>query len=315
MHDDVLRCVAFLNGAVRHPLRSGRRYRRSGSCPMAVTAGAAGSLTILDCPPRGGVVFFGALKFKGKCMLRCLVFILSLTAALAHAQDAVPPAGKVVVLTTAYGTDFNAYLAGPEEATRAVLLLHDRYGLSDQAREWADRFAALGFRALAIDLYDGRQGKSWRHATSIMHSIDQVWADSDIAAALRYLKDKQPDRKVVVLGWDYGATQALLATLQDPTAVAATITYYPTRLETDPTRVQTIISPVLIVVAERDEELSSKQVLAFKDGLSKTRVDFNVMGVDADRGFGDPANGNYDAAATATVWDVTQEFLARYVAP
>ena len=148
-----------------------------------------------------------------------------------------------------------------------------------------------------------------------MHAIDQVWADSDIAASLKYLKDGKPGRKVVVLGWDYGATQALLATIHDPTAVAATITYYPTRLETDPARVQSIVNPVLIVVAERDQELSTRQVVAFKDDLSKTRVDFNVMGVDADRGFSDPVSDHYSAGATATVWDVTQEFLARYVSP
>lgn len=250
-------------------------------------------------------------------MVRCLIAVLSLVlmGMQVQAQDATPPAGKILVLNAAFGTGFDAYVAGAEDATRAVLLLHDRFGLNDQAREWADRFAEAGFRALAIDLYDGRHGKSWGHATSVMNSIDQVWADSNISAALRYLKQNNPDRKVVIVGWDYGATQALLATLQDPGAVAATITYYPTHLETNPTLVQTIISPVLIVVAERDQELSNQQVLAFKDGLSKTRVDFNVMGVDADRGFSDPASGHYDAGATATVWDVTQEFLARYVAP
>lgn len=251
-------------------------------------------------------------------MLRCLICALSLVAAMAHAQEGGPapqPAGKATVLTTAYGTQFDAYVTGPEDASRAVLLLHDRYGLNAQERDWADRFAGLGYRALAIDLYDGRHGKNWKHATSIMNSIDQVWADSDIAAALSYLKGNNPQRKLVILGWDYGGTEALLATLHDPTAVAVTISYYPTRLETNPALVQSIVSPVLIVVAERDEQLSRQQVQTFKDSLSKTRVEFNVLSLDADRGFSDPLSERYDAAATASVWDVTQEFLSRYVAP
>jgi len=276
-------------------------------------------------------------------MLRCLVGVLSLVATLACAQEAALPAGKTVVLTTAYGTRFDAYAAGPEDASRAVLLLHDRFGLNDQAREWADRFAGLGYRALAIDLYDGRQGKSWNHATSIMNSIDQVWADSDIAAALSYLRDKKPDRKTVVLGWDYGGTQALIATLHDPTAVAATVSYYPTRyrarLETVPSLVQNVAGPVMIVVAERDDELTTVQMRALRGGLSNTRVNFNVMGLDAlsnlqdilavlktgtgisvmgldaDRGFSDPLSGHYDAAASATLWDITQDFLAHHANP
>jgi carboxymethylenebutenolidase len=255
-------------------------------------------------------------------MLRSVMCMLGLLGILAQAQadsqepvpEQVPP-GKAAVLTTAYGTPFDAYINGPADAGKGVLLLHDRYGLNQQAHDWVDRFAGLGYRAVAIDLYDGRRGNNWKHATSIMASIDQVWADSDIAAALDYLKKDHPDRKVVIVGWDYGATQAMAATLHDPTAVAATVAYYPTHLETDPAVVQSIVNPVLIVVAERDQELSTEQVVAFKDGLSKTRVDFNVMGLDADRAFSDPANDHYDAAATATVWDVTQEFLARYLGP
>ena len=254
-------------------------------------------------------------------MLRRVLRVLGLLAVLAHAQPdpaapvaQQPPAvGRAAVLTTAYGTTFDAYVNGPGDSAKAVLVLHDRYGLNQEAHDWVDRFAGMGYRAVAIDLYDGRHGNDWKHATFIMHSIDQVWADSDIAAALDYLKKDHPDRKVVILGWDYGATQAMAATLRHPSAVAATVAYYPTRLETDPGMVQAIVNPVLIVVAERDDELSTEQVVAFKDGLSKTRVDFNVMGLDADRDFSNPANSHYDPAATATVWEVTQEFLARYL--
>jgi carboxymethylenebutenolidase len=264
--------------------------------------------------------YFSRSPFReGDSMLRCLICALSLVvAAMAHAQEGAQPpqpGGKATVLTTAYGTTFDAYITGPTDATRGVLLLHDRYGLNNQARDWAERFAALGYRALAIDLYDGRHAKSWEHATSIMHQIDPVWADTDIAAALHFLKKENPKRKLVILGWDYGATQALRATLKDPSAVALTICYYPTHLETDPALVQTIVSPVLIVVAERDEQLSRKQVQTFKDSLSKTRVEFNVLSLDADRGFTDPASDRYDAAATASVWEATQDFLSRYITP
>lgn len=273
-------------------------------------------------------------------MLRCLICLVSVMATLAYAQEAVTPAGKALVLTTAYGTQFDAYVSGPEDASRAVLLLHDRYGLNDQMRDWADRFAGLGYRALAIDLYDGRRGKSWKQATSIMNSVDQVWADTDIAAALSYLKDKKPDRKIALLGWDYGGTEALLATLHDPSAVAATISYYPTHLDTAPTSVQTVENPMMIVLAERDEELNIKRrQQAVKDSLGKarvnfivmgldalsnlreiatvlrTRMDINVTGLDADRGFNDPVSDHYDAAATDTVWDETQQFLSRNVTP
>ena len=275
-------------------------------------------------------------------MLRCLICALSLVATMAYAQEGAQPpqpAGKATVLTTAYGTPFDAYVTGPEDASRAVLLLHDRYGLNAQARDWAERFAGLGYRALAIDLYDGRHGKNWQHATSIMHSIDQVWADSDIAAALSFLKGENPKRKVAILGWDYGGTEALLATLHNPAAVAATISYYPTHLDTSPISAQTVDSPIMLILAKRDAELVTARIKSLKGSLGKTGVNFvvlgldalsnlrgiaaalrtkmdiNVMGLDADRGFSDPLSKHYDAAATASAWDTTQEFLSRYLNP
>lgn len=245
--------------------------------------------------------------------MRRWLFVLLSLCMMSAAQAEEGARGEVVTLTTAYGTHFEAYAAGSDDAKRAVLLLHDRFGMSQQVREWTDRFAAEGYRALAIDLYDGRRARQWKHATSIMRSIDPVWSEANVAAALRHLKEG--GRKVVVMGWDYGGTQALLATLAAPAEVAATVVYYPTGLVTDQLSLQTIANPVLVVVAERDEELGVEQILAFKDGMSKTRVEFNVMGLDADRGFVDPLSGHYDGEATNTVWDVTQDFLARYILP
>ena len=70
-------------------------------------------------------------------MLRCLICALSLVTATAYGQAGTQtpqPAGKATVLTTAYGTQFDAYVAGPEDASRAVVLLHDRYGFDEQVR-------------------------------------------------------------------------------------------------------------------------------------------------------------------------------------
>lgn len=243
-------------------------------------------------------------------MRRCLIAMLALFVA-SVAQAGQGATGEVLSINTAFGTGFEAYAAGPEDAKHAVLLLHDRFGMSGQTREWADRFAEQDYRVLAIDLYDGRHAKDWKHATQLATEIDPVWAEADIAAAVAYLQPEQ--RKVVIMGWDYGATQALIATLHNPQQVAATIAYYPTELETDANKLQRIAHPVLVVVAERDEQLATPQILAFKDGMSKTQVDFNVMGVDAGRGFVNPMNTHYDANATRTVWDVTQDFLKQYI--
>lgn len=72
-----------------------------------------------------------------------------------------PPTAKTVSIPNPDqdGHFFNAYLARPSNAPApAVLLLHEAYGLNDNMRELANRFAEAGYAALAVDLYsDGNR--------------------------------------------------------------------------------------------------------------------------------------------------------------
>jgi carboxymethylenebutenolidase len=43
----------------------------------------------------------------------------------------------------------------PRAGSRAIVLIHEWWGLNDNIRLWADRLAADGYAALAVDLYDG----------------------------------------------------------------------------------------------------------------------------------------------------------------
>ena len=96
---------------------------------------------------------------------------------------------------------------------------------------------------------------------------------------------------------------------------------------------------MMLVLAKRDAELNVRPSQNSKGALNKTgvnfivlgldalanlreiaavlrtRMDINVAGLDADRGFADPRSQHYDAAATASAWDVTQDFLSHNVMP
>src|SRR5690554_7044668 len=106
-------------------------------------------------------------------MARLLVGILLMLGGpvLAHAED-VAPAGRMVAVPTAWGTSFEGYLAGPADAGLGLLLVHDRWGLNPQVRQWADRMAALGYRVLAVDLFDGRVARRAEDGPAIWRSVD-----------------------------------------------------------------------------------------------------------------------------------------------
>src|SRR5687768_11306671 len=64
------------------------------------------------------------------------------------------PRGQMIAL----GED-RAYLALPPDGARprgALVVVHEWWGLNDNVKHWADRLAAEGYAAVAVDLYGGK---------------------------------------------------------------------------------------------------------------------------------------------------------------
>lgn len=187
-------------------------------------------------------------------------------------------AGRLVSLPTAWHTRFDAYLAGAEDAAVGVLLVHDRWGLNGEVRAWADRVAALGFRVLAVDLYDGRPARGdAQFALAVWRSIDPVWIEADLDAALAFLRRTQG--RIVAMAWGKGVQEAAGLLTRHPGAVRALVTYYDSETLTAGDRPGKLTIPVLDVLTPR--------TLA-----------------------GPPAAG-LPAQAAADAWIATEQFLTR----
>lgn len=162
-------------------------------------------------------------RASGAC-IRIAAALLALCA-VAAVQAAQPaPEGRMVRVPTAYGTYFEGYLAGPSDAPLGVLLVHDRWGLNAQAKAWAERVAALGYRTLAVDLFDGRVARRPQDGPAIWRSIDPVWTVANMDGALRYLSAGQAP--VVAIGWGKGIGPLGDLLRRSPTALAGLVLYY-----------------------------------------------------------------------------------------
>ena len=64
------------------------------------------------------------------------------------------------------GQSVNGYLAEPAQATGApaVVVIQEWWGLNEQIRGVADRFAAAGYTALVPDLYRGKSTRGGRRS-------------------------------------------------------------------------------------------------------------------------------------------------------
>lgn len=264
---------------------------------------------------------------------------LAIGAALAVTLTAcatAPPApalkGEEMVLGTPLGTTFNAYVSGPQDAKQAVLLINEYWGFNRELRQEADRYAAQGYRAMAIDVFDGRASTNPDTANLIVSQIDQVAVDVDLKAAVDYLHAQ--GRRVITLGWGYGGAQALRAAELAPHEVAATVMYYGLPVTDDRTaksnqpidpavildhpdyaldikELENMSGPVLAIFARGDPWITEQDVEDFTAAMRRARAGLWLVRLDAKRGFYDPLSKGYSAKAAAAARRYTKQFLTK----
>jgi len=238
--------------------------------------------------------------------LPLVFFGLVLSATGAFAEPAGPTAGEMVTLKTAAGRPFKGYVAGPEDARRGILVIHEWWGLNEHIKDWADRFAALGYRALAIDLYDGKVATTASAARQYKDAVDQSAANTKHRAALAHLK--APGRRLATIGFCFGGGQSLQASLADPESVAATVIYYGS-LVTDAASLKTLRGPALGIFGSHDENITPEKVKAFEEAMKKAGKELEVHSYEASHAFANPAGARYDEKAAKESWAVTRAFL------
>jgi carboxymethylenebutenolidase len=211
-----------------------------------------------------------------------------------------------MLLKTSDGSEFEVYVAGPENAKTGVLILHDWWGVLDYNRAWADRFAALGYRAMVVDLYDGERARTVEEAGEMMRALDQDQADRKLIAAVKHLAAN--GCKVASLGWSLGGRQAMQAALLDPEHVRAAVLFY-CRMVTDVNQLSELSGPVLVFYAQQEQTWPAKME-NFDKAMSAAGKQVESVCFEAAHGFANPTSERHNAAATEEAWQKACEFLS-----
>lgn len=137
--------------------------------------------------------------------------------------------GQTITFSRPDGKTLQGYLAEPANPGNApaVVVIQEWWGLNDQIRGVADRYAEAGFRALVPDLYRGKATVKAEEAEHLMTNLNfGDAAGQDIRGAVNYLK--QGSQKVGVTGYCMGGALTLLSACNVPEADAGVVYYgYP----------------------------------------------------------------------------------------
>jgi dienelactone hydrolase len=203
-----------------------------------------------------------------------------------------------------------------------VLLVHDWFGATDHQKEQVQKLAALGYVALAADVY----GKGVRPANAAeagaeatKYYKDRALVRARVRAGLDFLaaRPQADPSRLAVTGYCFGGMCALeLARSGAP--LKAVVTFHGSLNTPTPEDAKNIKASVLALHGADDPFVKPEEVKAFTDEMRAANVDWQLVQYSgAVHSFTDPRAGSdnskgaaYNATADRRSWQAMKDFLA-----
>lgn len=245
--------------------------------------------------------------------------------------DAQPPdlpilgsaaSSEQLVLASADGTKFAAYASRPGAPTGAgIVILPDVRGLFRFYEELAERFAAAGVEAIAIDYFGRTAGLTSRDESfEYMPHVAQTTPDQvaqDVAAAVAHLRQRSPaPRAIFTVGFCFGGGQSFLQAARQH-GLSGVIGFYgsPTaRRQGGPAPIELIQQfecPVLGLFGGADQGIPEADTHQFDAALAQAGIDHEIhIYPGAPHSFFDRRYADYQHES-ADAWQRMLAFIAK----
>jgi carboxymethylenebutenolidase len=220
--------------------------------------------------------------------------------------------GESVVYATIGGQPIKGYLARPTNfrGGPAVVMVHEWWGLNDNIKAMADRFAGEGYAVLAVDLFGGQVATTPDAAMKLYQAgMSNIPAgEQNVAAAVTYLRANGAT-SVGTVGYCFGGHWSLRTGLAAGTNVNAVVIYYGAPI-TGAQEIARLKAPVLGLFGGKDRGIPLDSVRAMEATIKKAgqSVTINVY-ENANHAFANPSGQAYDKAAAEDAWTKTLGFF------
>ena len=159
---------------------------------------------------------------------------------------------------------FDAYAAGPTPARAGVIVIQEIFGINPGIQQMVDRWGALGYRAVAPDLFwrlepgvslDADTPDDLQRAFDLYGRFDVYLGITDIAATIKALRDAGCE-KVGVVGYCLGGLLAYLTACR--TDSDASVGYYGVGIDGRLEEADAIAQPLMLHIATEDGFVSKE---------------------------------------------------------
>lgn len=211
--------------------------------------------------------------------------------------------------------DVTAYFALPEGEGRlpGIVIIHEAFGLNDNIRDIARRFAAEGYAALAVDLFAGRNQMicMFRFFGGMFLNPFNHSAIHDLKAALTYLEihPRVDANRLGAIGFCMGGGFAVSWACTDPRLHVIAPFY---AINTRPLSAVARSCPVVGSYPENDFTKGMAEKYDAELGKNNIPRDIKIY-PDAKHSFFNDQRGNYNAEASADAWTRTLAFFQQHI--
>lgn len=228
--------------------------------------------------------------------------------------------GEMINYERPDGQTGKGYLVEPAQAEGApgIVVIQEWWGLNEQIKGVADKYAAAGYRVLVPDLYRGKLALEANEAEHLMNDLDFAdAAGQEIRGAVNYLK-QSGSAKVGVTGYCMGGALTLLAAVFVPESAANATWYgYPPLEYVDASQIK---APLLGHWGLQDQFFAIDGVDALEQKLKEANVGFEFYRYDAKHAFANEESDSrnlpplgYNPQAAEVAWGRTLDFFAKHL--
>ncbi|MBC7796363.1 MAG: dienelactone hydrolase family protein [Pyrinomonadaceae bacterium] len=199
-----------------------------------------------------------------------------------------------------------AYVAAPDDVnaeTPTVILIQEYWGINDNIKSVANRYAEEGFIAVTPDLYRGKLAATPDEAMQLMQALPIEDGVDTIKNAVEKAREMYKVSKFGISGFCMGGTFALRAACDLPEFAAAAPFYG----DIPPEEVlKTLKTPTIFFAGTKDAWINPEKVAQLQEITDKYELPVETVSYEADHAFFNNTNPkNYDANAAEDAWAKT----------
>jgi carboxymethylenebutenolidase len=219
------------------------------------------------------------------------------------------------------GHAFTGYLSLPASGSGpGMVVVQEIFGVTDYIKDVCGRLSALGYVALAPDLYsridgetviDERTENSLPRAYGAMQRLDFPQAANDAADALEYLRElpEVTDRRAGIIGFCLGGGIAYFVAADAEPDVA--VLYYGSAIPPNLDKASDVHCPVLFQFGDADEYITAEQRAAVEQAFAgRPHTEFHLHH-GPNHAFDNHNAVFHHPEAAAAAWKQTVAFLER----